>query len=77
MGSIESTLAGVGLPLMFLDVRAARQNKEAPPWLSMRRSVDANGSAQLELLIPLETAVDGVVFVNTLTPAVVPSDKAH
>ena len=76
-GSIESTLAGVELPLMFLDVRAARQNKEAPPWLSTRRSVDANGATQLEMLIPLETAVDGFVFVNTLTPAVVPSDKGH
>lgn len=76
-GSVESTLAGVGLPLMFLDVRAARQNKDAALWLSTRRSVDANGSAGLELLIPLKTAMDGFVFVNTLTPAVVPPDKAN
>ena len=75
-GSIESTLVGVGLPVMFLDVRAARQNKDAAPWLSTRRSVDANGSPA-QMLIPLETAVDGFVFVNTLTPTVIPSDKAH
>lgn len=73
-GSIESTLAGVGLPLMFLDVRMARQNKEALTWLSTRRSVNANVSSQG--LITLSTAVDAFLFVNTLTPAIVSSDKA-
>jgi hypothetical protein len=73
-GSIESTLTGVGLPLMFLDVRMARQNKEALTWLSTRRSFDANVSSQG--LITLSTAVDAFVFVNTLTPAVMSSDKA-
>jgi len=67
-GSVESTLASVGLPLMFLDVRTARQNQDALPWLSTRRSIDANVSAQM--LITLSTAVDAFVFVNTLTPAV-------
>ena len=66
-GSIESTLAGVGLPLMFLDVRMARQNKDALTWLSTRRSVNANVSSQT--LITLSTAVDAFLFVNTLTPA--------
>jgi erythromycin esterase len=73
-GSIESTLAGVGLPLMFLDVRMARQNKEALTWLSTRRSVNANVSSQT--LITLSTAVDAFLFVNTLTPAIVSSDEA-
>ena len=72
-GSIESTLAGVGLPLMFLDVRMARQN-ETLTWLSTRRSMDANVSSQT--LITLSSAVDAFVFVNTLTPAIVSSDKA-
>jgi erythromycin esterase len=72
--SIESTLAGVGLPLMFLDVRAARQNKEALTWLTTMRSFGANVSAQG--LITLETAVDGLVFVNTLTPAIQSSSNA-
>ena len=76
-GSVESTLARLGLPLMFVDVRAARLNNEAPSWLSTRRSVNANGLTQLEMMIPLKTAVDGFVFVNTLTPSVVPIDKVH
>jgi len=73
-GSIEGTLAGVGLPLMFLDVRMARQNKEALTWLSTRRSVNANVSAQG--LITLSTAVDAFLFVDTLTPAILSSDQA-
>jgi hypothetical protein len=59
---------------MFLDVRMARQNKEALTWLSTRRSVNANVSSQT--LITLSTAVDAFLFVNTLTPATVSSDKA-
>jgi erythromycin esterase len=72
-GSIESTLAGVGLPLMFLDVRMARQNNEALTWLSTRRSVNANVSSQS--LITLSSAVDAFLFVDTLTPAILSSDK--
>ena len=68
-GSIESTLAGVGLPLIFVDVRMARHNKEAIPWLAMRRSINANVDTQG--LITLSTAVDAFLFVNTLTPALV------
>jgi erythromycin esterase len=73
-GSIESTLAGVGLPLMFVDVRMARENIEALTWLATRRSYNANVSSQT--LITLSTAVDAFLFVNTLTPAIVSSDKA-
>jgi hypothetical protein len=72
--SIESALAGVGLPLMFLDLRMARQNKEALTWLSSRRSLNANVSAQA--LITPSTAVDAFFFVNNLTPAILTSDKA-
>lgn len=72
--SIDSTLVGVGLPLMFLDVRMARQNKEALTWLSTRRSMNANVSTQA--VITLSTAVDAFFFVNTLTPAILSSDKA-
>jgi erythromycin esterase len=74
-GSIERTLAGVNLPLLFLDVRTARQNMDAFAWRSTIRSVGANVSAQG--LITLETAVDGIVFVNTLTPAVQYSSVAR
>ena len=72
--SIESALAGLGLPLMFLDVRVARQNKEAFAWLSTPRGIDANVSAHI--LITPSTAVDAFFFVNTLTPAILSSDKA-
>jgi len=72
--SIDSALAGVGLPLMFLDLRMARQNKEALTWISTRRSLNANISAQS--LITPSTAVDAFSFVNTLTPAIESSDKA-
>jgi erythromycin esterase len=72
-GSIERTLAGVGMPLMFLDVRAARAQKDALPWLSSRRSIDANVSAQI--LIGLETAVDAFVFIDTLTPSQVSAPR--
>jgi erythromycin esterase len=66
-GSIESTLARVGLPLMFLDVRTAQQDKGALVWLSIPRSLMANISSQA--LIPLSSAVDAFVFADTLTPA--------
>lgn len=72
--SIESTLVGVGLPLMFLDVRMGQQNKEALKWLSTRRSLNANVSSQG--LITPSTAVDAFFFVHTLTPAIVSSDQA-
>jgi erythromycin esterase len=72
-GSIEGTLASIGLPLVFFDVRMARQNPGALTWLATRRSTNANVSSQT--LITLSTAVDAFVFVNTLTPAIVSPDK--
>lgn len=66
-GSIESTLAGVNLPLIFLDIRKAQRDKDALAWLSTRRSYDANVTSQE--LLSLQTAMDAFVFVNTLTPA--------
>ena len=72
--SIDSALVGLDLPLMFLDVRTGRQNKDVLTWLSTRRSLNANVSAQS--LITPSTAVDAFFFVNTLTPAILSSDKA-
>jgi erythromycin esterase len=72
--SIDSTLAGVGLPLMFLDTRMARQNKEALAWLTTQRSF--NSHLQTQSLITPAAAVDAFFFVKTLTPAIRDSDKA-
>jgi erythromycin esterase len=72
--SLHYTLAGVGLPLMLLDLRMARQNKEALAWLSTRRALDANISTNS--LVTPATAFDGLFFVNRLTPAIPSSDKA-
>jgi erythromycin esterase len=72
--SIEKTLAGVGLPLMFLDVRMARQSNETLTWLSAQRSVNANVDAHT--LITPSTAADAFFFISTLTPAIRSSDKA-
>lgn len=71
---IDRTLVGVGLPLMFLDLRMARQNKEALAWLSMRRALDANIST--DAFVTPSTAFDGLFFVNRLTPAIEASDRA-
>jgi hypothetical protein len=69
--SIDRTLTDLGLPLMLLDVRIGRQNNEVLTWLSTRRSLNANVSAQG--LITPSTAVDAFSFVNTLTPAILSS----
>jgi len=74
-GSIESTLSAVGRPLMFLDVRMARQNADEHTWLSVPRSMNANVSAQT--LITLSSAVDAFVFKDTLTPATQTSDQSR
>jgi hypothetical protein len=72
--SLHYTLAGVGLPFMLLDLRMARQNKEALAWLSTQRALDANISTNS--LVTPATAFDGLFFVNRLTPAIPSSDKA-
>jgi erythromycin esterase len=72
--SIDSTLAVAGLPLMFLDVRMARQNQEALAWLTTRR--DFNSHLQTQSLITPSTAVDAFVFVNTFSPAIQSSGQA-
>jgi erythromycin esterase len=71
---LHYTLAGVGLPFMLLDLRMARQNKEALAWLSTQRALDANISTNS--LVTPATAFDGLFFVNRLTPAIPSSDKA-
>lgn len=65
--SIDNTLARVGLPQMFLDLRMARQNQAALAWLSTQRSLHANVSSHV--LITPSTAVDAFVFLSGLTPA--------
>ena len=65
--SIDSTLMGVGLPTMILDLRAARQEKAVFGWLSGQRALHANISTHV--LITPSTAVDALFFVNRLTPA--------
>ena len=52
---------------MFLDLRMARQNKEALAWLSQRRALDANIST--DAFVTPSTAFDGLFFVDRLTPA--------
>lgn len=74
-GSIEKNLAGIGLPLMFLDVRMARHDKGAQMWLTQRQAMDANVDAQT--VITPSSAVDAFLFVHTLTPAIVSPGKAH
>jgi erythromycin esterase len=72
--SIDSALARVGLPLMIVDVRTARQNKEVLEWLSAPRPLHANIFSH-HLITP-STAVDAFFFVSNLTPAILSSDKA-
>lgn len=72
--SIESALAGLALPLMFLDVRMARWNTKAFAWLSTPRGIDANVSAHS--LITPSTALDAFLFIYTLTPAILSSGRA-
>jgi erythromycin esterase len=65
--SIDGVLAQVGLPAMVLDIRMARQSKEAAAWLSAQRPLHANISTHI-LIMPL-TAADAFFFVEKLTPA--------
>ena len=65
--SIDATLARVGVPKMFLDLRMARQDPAALAWLSGQRSLHANISSHV--VITPATAVDAFVFLSELTPA--------
>jgi erythromycin esterase len=65
--SIDSTLARVGMPRMFLDLRLARQDPAALAWLGRQRSLHANISSHV--VITPATAVDAFVFLSELTPA--------
>jgi hypothetical protein len=72
---LDRTLAGLGLPLMLIDLRMARQDKDALAWLSTRRSLDAVISTNF--LVTPSTASDGLFFVNRLTPAIATSDRTR
>jgi len=73
--SIDDTLARVGLPQMFLDLRMARQDPGVLAWLSSLRPLHANIFSHF--LITPSTAVDAFFFVNRLTPSIVSPDKEH
>lgn len=66
-GSIESALSSVGLPLMFLDIRAARHDQAAFAWLSQPQSagVPLDGHGR----VTPSTALDAFLFIHTVTPA--------
>jgi erythromycin esterase len=65
-GSIDDSLARVGLPKMFLDLRMARQDPAVLAWLSRQRPLlDIRSHS----LITPSTAVDAFVFIDRLTPA--------
>jgi erythromycin esterase-like protein len=72
---LDRSLAGLGLPLMLLDLRMARQNKDALASLSRRRPLDAVISTNL--LVTPSSAFDGLFFVNRLTPAIPTFDRAQ
>lgn len=66
--SIDDTLARVGLPKMFLDLRMARQDKAALAWLSTQRPLHANIKTH-DLVTP-SSAMDVLVFLGGLTPSI-------
>jgi erythromycin esterase len=65
-GAIDDTLARVGLPKMFLDLRMARQDPAVLAWLSRPRPFRDPSSHGL---ITPSTAVDAFVFIDRLTRA--------
>lgn len=69
--SMEKVLAAGGLPMMFLDIRSARQDAEMHAWLSETRSIGATVDAHT--LITPAIAADAFFFVRTLTPACRPA----
>jgi erythromycin esterase len=66
--SLDASLARVGHPRFFLDLRAARNNPMARTWLAQERPFRANFTMYLSV-IP-SSAFDVVVFVDTLTAAI-------
>jgi erythromycin esterase len=73
-GSIDDILAQLGPRKLFLDSRAARQDEAAHAWLSTTRPLRANIDT-FELITP-STAVDVLVYLGGLTPAILSSDMA-
>jgi len=66
--SVDRALTDVDLPLMFIDLRNARQNREALRWVSTQRSLNAN--VYIDFRLTPSTAVDAFAFVKSLTPAI-------
>jgi erythromycin esterase len=65
--SVDRALTDVALPLMFLDIRDARQNPVALRWVSTQHSLNAN--VYIDFRLTPSTTVDAFSFVKTLTPA--------
>jgi len=72
--SIDDALARVGRPRMYLDLRPARRDTAAFAWLSMQHPLRAN--IETHDLITPSSAVDVIVFLGRLTPAITSSDAA-
>jgi erythromycin esterase len=65
--SLDASLSRVGRSRFLLDLRAARNNREANEWLAQPRLLRANFNTNLS--VPASTAFDVLVFIDTLTPA--------
>lgn len=66
-GSVEAALGNLGLPLLALDLRRARDARGANAWLHERRPIRANFDTQLDI-VPAR-AFDVIVFMDRITPA--------
>lgn len=64
--SVDTALAGVGLPEFLLDLREARHSPAAAAWLDQPQSMRANFTTELSLTP--QDAFDVLVFVDRLTP---------
>jgi erythromycin esterase len=67
--SLDASLARMGRPRFLLDLRAARNNRQAKEWLADTRLLRANFDTYYH--VRPSSAFDVLVFIDTLTPAVV------
>ncbi|WP_229726776.1 erythromycin esterase family protein [Sphingomonas alpina] len=66
--SLDTRLAATGLEHFLLDIRPARDEAPVGAWLAQTQSIRANFST--ENAISPATALDAVIFLDRLTPAV-------
>ena len=72
-GSVEAALGSLGLPLLALDLRKARENSGANAWLHERRPIRMNFDTQLDV-VPAR-AFDIIIFIDRVTPAEVSAGR--